>query len=306
MALKPELKSWLDQVAPSLSENVRTILTTELEKEDVAKVWKDTVMARSDYSRSQDELRREKEAAEAAKKQSEAWYETLTNWRNTEEKKVAEAIEAKKLADAELASHRARIQALAEQGLIDPNDPSLKVATNPPANMDQKTQNILTQEAIEALLAKKEAAMGSSFADAFTFFEDLADEHFSLTGQRLKRTELLAELKKNPNMTLQQVWEQKYEIPKIRAELVEKSYKEREAKAVAEAIAKDRSERATDVHAFRPRDMESDGENQHILSLFNTNSSNVANQQSEAVRAAKASWERGEFRQQPLKQPSQA
>ena len=305
MALKPELKSWLDQVGPKLSENVRTILSTELEKEDIATVWRDTVMARSDYSRSQDELRREKEAAEAAKKQSEAWYQTLTDWRNTEEKKVTEAIEAKKLADAELASHRARIQALAEQGLVDPNDPSLQQMNKPNGNGTTKEQPGLTQEALEALLAKKEAAMGSSFADAFTFFEDLADEHFQLFGKHLKRTELLAELKKDPSSTLQQVWEKKYNVPQFRQELAEKAVQERIAKEVAEAVAKDRSERATDVHAFRPRDMESDGENQHILSLFNTNS-NTANSSSDAVKAAKASWERGEFRSTPTKQPSQA
>src|SRR4030095_1198363 len=305
--MKQELKSWFDQVAPKLSENVRTIITAELEKnEEAANVLRDTVMARSDYSRAQDELRKEKETAQAARQQSEAWYNTLNTWKTDQEKLVAEAIEAKKLADAELASHRARIKALAEQGLIDPNDPSLQEVHKPtPAGSAAAVQSSLTQEAIEALLAKKEAAMGSNFADAFTFFEDLVDEHYQLFGTRLKRQELLADLKKDPNSTLQQVWEKKYNVPQVRQELAEKAIQERIAKATEEAIAKDRSERATDAHAFRPRDMESDGENQHILSLFNSNA-NVANQSSEAVRAARASWERGEFRQQSPKQPSQA
>lgn len=302
MALKPELKSWLEHVGPKLSDNVRTILSQELEKDDVAAVWRETVMARSDYSRAQDDLRKEgerlKTEAEEATRKAEAWYSTNTKWREDNEAKHNEALKAREQADAELAIHRAKIKVLAEQGLIDPEDPAFKLVGQPITKAEPKGQ-YLTQEALDALLAKKEAAMGSNFADAFTFFEDLADEHFQLTGQRLKRQELLEELKKSPNSNLQQVWEKKHNILQVRADIAAKAEQERTQKAVAEALAKDRSERATDAHAFRPRDLDTDSENKHILSLF-PEAANAA-YGSEAVRAAKASWERGEFRQPTAK-----
>lgn len=311
MALKPELKSWLDQVGPKLSENVRTILAGELERDEVATVWRDTVMARSDYSRAQDELRRDgerlKAEADLKAREAEALLAANQKWRADNSEAYEQALKAKELADAELAAHRARIQALAEQGLIDPNDPTLAATKRAnggadPAKGTNGTSKHLSQEELDALLAKKEAAMATSFADAFTYFEDLADEHLALTGQRLKRTELLAELKKNPNANLQQVWEQKYDIPKIRAELAAKAEQEKIDKAVAEAIAKDRSERAVDAHSFRPRDLDSDSENKHILSLF-PDQNNNASRLSDGVRAAKASWEKGEFRVPSLQKP---
>ncbi len=298
MALKPELKSWLEHVGPKLSPEVSKLLATELEKEDVATVWRETVMARSDYSRAHDELAKKEQEliakADEATKKAEAWYNTNVKWREENEAKVNATLKAKELADAELASHRARIKALAEQGLIDPNDPGLTTVT-PPKTEEPKITG-LTQEALQAELAKKDR----EYAIAIATFEDLADEHYSLTGQKLKRTELMTELMKSGG-SLQEVWEKKYNIPQIRADLAEKKIQERIEAARQEAIAKYQSERAADVHSFRPRDMESDGENKHILSLFQDQSNNNALQGSEAVRAAKASWERGEFRQQPSK-----
>lgn len=298
--MKPELKSWLEHVGPKLSENVRTILNTELEKDDVANVFRETVMARSDYSRAQDELRKEGETlkanAEQKSREAEALLNANTKWREDNLVIHEQALKAKELADAELASHRARIKALAEQGLIDPNDPTLQAAA-PTLKADPKI-NYLTQEAFEAEQAKKDW----NTANAFSAFEDLADEHFSLTGQRLKRTELLQELARNKDLNLTQVWEKKYNIPQVRADIAAKAEQERTQKAIAEAIAKDRSERATDAHAFRPRELDSDGENKHLLSLF-PNQTN-ASHGSEAVRAAKASWEKGEFRQPTTQQPA--
>jgi hypothetical protein len=294
MALKPELESWLKQVSAKASPELSALLTKELEKDELATVWKDTVMARSDYSRAQDELRKEGEklTAEAnqRKHEAEALLKANTDWRTTNVAAYEQALKAKEQADAELTLHRAKIKTLAEQGLIDPNDPSLIVSNQQVVKKEEPKVNHLTQEAFEAELAKREM----SYVKGMTYFEDLADEHFQLTGQRLKRTELVTELEKSPGLSLQQVWEKKYNIPQIKADLAEKQIQERIAKEVAESIAKDRSERATDVHAFRPRELDSDGENKHILSLFQNQTN--ATQASDAVRAAKASWERGEFR----------
>lgn len=303
MALKPELKSWLEHVGPKLSEDTRNMLAKELEKDDVATVWRETVMARSDYSRAHDELVKEKQELEAkateATRKAEAWFDTNTKWRNENEVKVTEALKAKEQADAELTLHRAKIKTLADQGLIDPNDPSLIVSNQRVEPRVEQKVSGLTQEVFEAELAKRELA----FVKGFSYFNDLAQDHFELTGQRLRQSDLVDELAKHPGKNLKEVWETKYNIPQVKADLAAKAEADRTAKAVAEAIAKDRSERATDVHAFRPRDLDSDTENKHILSLFPADA-NHATTGSEAVRAASASWERGEFRQTPTAKPA--
>src|SRR3990172_2971613 len=202
MALKPELQAWLEQVGPTLSKETAERLKQDLETEAVATKFKDTVLARSDYSRAMDTLRADEQKlkadSEKATQEANALIGANKKWREDNVKAYEQALREKDTAYAELEAHRARIKALAEQGLIDPEDPTLQTGVKPvdkPNGKGGESVNYLTQEALMQVLAKKD----QEFANAFTHFEDLADEHFQLTGQRLKRTELLQELMKFPD-----------------------------------------------------------------------------------------------------------
>lgn len=299
MALKPELQTWLDQVKDSLSKETRERLEQDLATEAAATKFKDTILARSDYSRAMDQLRAEEQKlkAEADKSTQEATALIGANkkWREDNVKAYETAIKERETAFAELEAHRARIKVLAEQGLIDPEDPTLAVAAQVKPKDDGgngKGTNYLTQEALMEALAKKDAELVSAIAN----FEDLADEHFQLTGQRLKRADFMQAMIKNPNKTMYQVWEEGYGITQKRKELEEASIQRRIDEARAEERAKVLSERATDALNPNPASL-SRGDDKHIISLFTSDKNNARQTgRTPGVAEAVASWERGEFR----------
>ncbi len=295
MPIKAELKSWLESVAPLLDKDVRKGLEAELEKDEVANKFKETVLARSDYSRAMDELRLKEQTTAEEQRKAQAWYDTLSAWQKEKEPLVQQTLREKELARAELEAYKAQLKSLSEAGLIDPSEASVKFESpNTPKPNGGAEPKYLTAENLK----QERLQMERDFAYALANFGDIADQHQELFGSRLTRKELLDELMQKGG-TLEEAWDRKYNVTAKRQELEQNRVNKLIEDARAEERAKVLSERAVDPGYRSPAPYE-DPADKHILSLFNQTQGTSS--VSEAVKAATAAYQRGDFRT-PTQQP---
>lgn len=292
MALKPEVKAWLDSLP--LGKEAKEVLEKEAEREEVQVKLRETVLARSDYSRSMDALRTQEQAlkaeADTAKQRAESLIQANVKWRNDNQGVLAKAVEDAKKKEAILAQAQQRIQSLVDQGLpIDPRD----ILGDPSDHRGEPPQplapgkRVFNEDQMAELMKRKEM----EFAFAMANFEDLADQHRRLFNESLNRKELVKEMLEK-GKTLEDVWREKYKVDDKEKELAEAEITERVQKAVAEERTKILSERyapGSPVAGIGLGD-------EHIINVLKPTGTGG---RSDAVQAAMDSWQKGEFREPP-------
>jgi len=302
MPIKPELKEWMDKLP--LSENVKTILSGELEKDEVQTKFLDSYVPRSSFSKELDkkdqEVQTAKQQIEAERKAALVAKQSYETFQQSEQKKVNDWYEknnkALLAAQSQLKAYEARLGDLVSQGLITPEEASVA-----------KTDFIQQQQAqppVERKYVSKEdldSTIGNTYiqnARNIAKINDIADAHFDLFGTRLSRDELVqATLDANEGskkvVTIEEVWAKKYDVATKRAELQKAADEARIKSAVEEAVTRDRSERAISGDNAPYSGLDDSG-NKHILSMFSSkDGKHRAMGVSPGVAAATEAWRQG-------------
>ena len=166
---------------------------------------------------------------------SEKYQETVNTWYEEQKSKVAKTENELVAARANEARLTTVLRTAHERGMIDVAKDLGITFDAPPAKKDEPvpvdTSKFVTTDSL-LTLAEKEA-------DSIAWMNDIAAEHVYLTGQPLRNArELRAEATRR-KVSIQQVWEEKYNIPKLRTD------KEAAARQAAEeAIRKDERQKA--------------------------------------------------------------
>ncbi len=303
MPIKPELEAWLKTVP--FSADAQALIAKELEKEDVATKVRESVLARSDYSRHMDELRAKEQSLAADTQAKVAEAQSLLNsnveWKKKNEGVLASAVRKAEQAEATLAAHQAKIRTWQEQGLLSEEDIADIAAARaasaqvpPSAPPPAETKKYVTPDEFN-----KEVA---NLVYGFANFNDIADEHQRLYGSPLKRTELVAEMMKSQQAgrpkSLEEVWEEKFKVSEKRKEIERLDWEKQKEDAIQAALIKDRSERSVSGPQL-PSDLGS--RDTHILSLFKDNKGGQHGVSEGVAAAANAyrdpkNWVNGEFK----------
>jgi hypothetical protein len=285
MAIKKEVVDWLKSLP--LGDDARKALEADLEKKEVQDAVGKSVMATADYSRAMDKLRDQETemkrvSDEAIFKANNLLQQNVT-WRNKNEATVRAAVEDANKKGYILQTLQTKLQALAEQGLIDPREFDV-TAPGAPAAPAVPLKKFMTEEDISEAFQKKEM----QFAYAMANFEDIADQHKRLFNEPLKRTELVQEMLQK-GQSLEDVWKAKYKVDDRLKEMDEAVITDRIKKAVDEERATILSSRTASPGGGQSPVMGED----HIISILKPVRSAGM---SDSVRAAVDSYNRGEFR----------
>lgn len=274
--MKPSLQKWFDTL-PIKSEEARNALKTQLEDPEVEKIVEESVMLRSDYSRTMNEGQQKVQKALQDAEQLKTSYATF---RQQEEAKVQQFYKENRAAlakaNAEKTAYATRLTALVNEGVVSPEEAAIAqdeflAAQNAAALRDANAganpdpvRKVVTEE-------KLKEALGSSqtqFVHAIGTINDIADRHFDLFGKRLNRAELIqATYAAGGNKTVIDVWKEKYGVETREAELAAAAHKKELDDAIAEALVRDRSERAIAGETAPYSSLDSGGD-KHILSIF--------------------------------------
>jgi hypothetical protein len=285
MPIKKEVVDWLKSLP--LGDDARKALEADLEKKEVQDAVGKSVMATADYSRAMDKLRDQETemkrvSDEAIFKANNLLQQNVT-WRNKNEVTVRAAIDDANKKGFVLQTLQTKLQALAEQGLIDPREFDI-TAPGVPAPAPVPLKKFMTEEDMSERLQKKEM----EFAFAMANFEDIADQHKRLFNQPLKRTELVQEMLQK-GQSLEDVWKAKYKVDDRLKEIDEAVITDRIKKAVDEERTAILSSRAASPGGGPSPSLGED----HIVNILKPVRSAGM---SEGVRAAVDSYNRGEFR----------
>ncbi len=277
MAIKPELKEWLDKMP--LSDNVKTILNGELEKDDVQNKFLDVMVPRSTYSRDLNNKDQEaRQLVEAEKKAALAAKQSYETFQANEQKKVNDFY--KKNNDALITeqnqrkAYEARLGELVSQGLITSEEATVAKAEFTPA-----AQPLATRDEAKRYVSKEDLAQTveqTQFQNvhAIARINDIADAHFDLFGTRLNRQELVqATLDAGGKKKVEEVWAEKYGVEQKRQELSKAQFEAEKKAAIEEALVRDRSERMVEG-STAPYTGLDDGSDKHLLSLFSSKDGN--------------------------------
>jgi hypothetical protein len=292
MPIKKEVVDWLKSLP--LGDDARKALEADLEKKEVQDAVGKSVMATADYSRAMDKLRDQETemkrvSDEAIFKANNLLQQNVT-WRNKNEVTVRAAIDDAQKKGYVLQTLQTKLQALAEQGLIDPREFDI-TAPVAPASTPVPLKKFMTEEDISERLQKKEM----EFAFAMANFEDIADQHKRLFNQPLKRTELVQEMLQK-GQSLEDVWKAKYKVDDRLKEIDEAVITDRIKKAVEEERTAILSSRAASPGGGPSPSLGED----HIVNILKPVRSAGM---SEGVRAAVDSYNRGEFRTNETQPP---
>jgi hypothetical protein len=227
-----DLKAWLKEmgVKDDQLDVVVPVLTP------AADAIEKGVLRQADYSKHMNDLKVKQQELDAA---NERLNQEIVEWGETKAK--GEPITAKMerdLADAKAEVTRLHtvITTKAEQLGIDPK--SIIGEVQPPAADSKASQPDLTGYVKMDDLNQRIGAVGQYLMDLPVEIQDLADEHFELTGERLNRKEIVAEVKRratdktnrNPDGTLKlpadarAIWEEKHQIPEKRKAKAEEAH----------------------------------------------------------------------------------
>lgn len=291
MALKhQDLETWLKSLP--LSDEIKQKLEDELGADETKQVKvRETVLARSDYSRNMDALRDERKKLEdevaRAASESQALIQANTKWKTDNEgvfiktQKKAEKLQAK------VDAYNKKLAMLAAQGVIDPDDLDIEIApdqTTQQVVSDPQTGRFITKEELNNLRRSEEATQFKALA----VFEDLNDEHQKLFGERLKRTEVLDALAKS-GKNLRPWWEETFKVKEKRDELAKAEEEKRFNERLATEKTKWISEHSVPAGGG-PTIIPGGLSKQHILSTLPKASGGKSNT-SDAVQQAIQHWQ---------------
>jgi len=273
MPIKPELKEWLDRLP--LSEDTKKLLSPELEKDEVQNKFFETMVPRSEYSKTLNAKDQEaKQLIENERKITLMTKNSYDTFKANEEKRVREFYDATNAqllaAQKQAKAYESRLGELVNQGLITTEEATVAKT--------EFIQQQIQQPPIERKYVSKEdldSTIGNTYiqnARNIAKINDIADAHFDLFGTRLSRDELVqATLDANQGsskvVTIEEVWAKKYGVDAKRTELSKVAEDARIKAAVDEALVRDRSERAIEGSGAPYTGLD-DGGNKHILSMF--------------------------------------
>lgn len=286
MPIKPELKQWMDSLP--LSEDVKKLLSPELEKDEVGKKVLETVMLRSDYSRALDQKTQEVESfKQQATREVEAKKAGWDSFKATEEakaKKFYEDAQAQiRQANADKAAYAQRLSDLVAQGLINAEEAAIaKTEFNQRTDAGTQIQQPVSQPAAK-YVAKDEVQqlIGNTHlqnVQASARINDIADAHFDLFGVRLNRQELVEKtLEVNrqrralgqDEVYVQDVWRSVYGVDAKRQEIEQIQRQKEKEEYAAEQVTRALSERAQAGDSAPYSGLDSNGD-KHILSIFSS------------------------------------
>jgi hypothetical protein len=254
MANEFELKGWLKGLG--LADDVVADISTKITDEKVLTALKDQVMAQSDYSRSMDGLKKDrdrlqKEFDDKLKKE----MDSLGNYRGEFDARYKKAADERLAAENRLNSVKSQLEALANEyalpeDAIKPILEGSRVATpatpTAPAAPSVDTSQFLTREQFgkDAQFYKRLpieyqriAAVHQSLFKQDPFLEDANGQ--CIMDRVLAKAE-------NDKVTLRQAWEQEFSVGTKRAEVAAAERAEADKKLVAETERRIRSEIAVE------------------------------------------------------------
>jgi hypothetical protein len=186
--------------------------------------------AQAEFSRGMDEARTIKTKAEAEK---DAYWKQMDTWRQNEQKKIDASGEVARKATESIVAWKTRLEALTARGEIDrelwEGVPEPPATTTPVAPDPQK---YVTQEEGQQYLAYP----------GYVF--DIGNKHLKLFGEPVPNMqELITKARAaNGSKTIEQVWEETYNVPSVREERAKKAQEEHDQKIQRETEARVRSE----------------------------------------------------------------
>jgi hypothetical protein len=187
-------------------------------------------------------------AIEQKTRDLDAQFETLASIRTGDSAEFDRVQKEVERLSADRAALEARARKIASDAGLNPDEalrdlrtePVVQPKNDPPAFDPRAIANEVNRGSLAAL-------HNAALAD------DIADEHFALTGKRLSRVELLTKTQEmvkrtgNGNLGLREVWESEYGIGQIRADRNEAAIQQRISDAVAQ-----REQALRDELALRP------------------------------------------------------
>jgi hypothetical protein len=274
MAIKPELKEWMDKLP--LSDNVRTILAGEMEKDEVQKAMEQSMVPRSTFSKELDkkdqEVAAQRQQIEADKKAAAAAKQSYETYLASEQKRVNEFYDKNNKAliaeQNQRKAYETQLGKLVADGLITPEEATVAKTEFVPTQPVNPTPS--PRYASKEELAQSLEQTQFQNVHAIARINDIADAHFDLFGTRLNRQELVqATLDAGGKKKVEEVWAEKYGVEARRAELQKAADEARIKAAVDEAVVRDRSERMIEG-GNAPYSGLDDGQDKHLLSLFSS------------------------------------
>lgn len=168
----------------------------------------------------------DKEASEAYNARVDTYFESETEKRKVIENEII-------VARSEAARAKEALKVAQERGLINVAK-DLGYEFDPPKTKDTPAPVDTSKFATTDTLMKMAELEGESIA----MMSDIAAEHVWLTGQPLRNARELRREATQRKITLEQVWKEKYNVDKLRADKDAASLKERDDKIRAEERAK--------------------------------------------------------------------
>lgn len=254
-------QTWLADLAKDGSATPEELatLTAFFGKAPVAAKVRDQVLARSDYSRSQDELRKEREAlkAEADAKQAAltAEYQRLADWKKTADSQLGKYDGDLQAAQRRTVALEAQIRKFAVENGLDADDllkeAAASVSTPATPAEPPKAPGETPAEYMKRLQEAERALTMSPTIMARLY--DLGEDHRELFGSRLNTSALLAEATA-AGKPLDIYWAEKFKVAEKRAELAAQAASAHDAKVAQEAVTKYASEHNLPVSSLtRPK-----------------------------------------------------
>jgi hypothetical protein len=235
-------KAWLDSLG--LEGTDRAAVEGLLKNpKNVEKIGA-TVMARSDYSKAQDEVARKQKELDAENLKVQNFYRETTEFKARGEATIRAAEEkAAKLA-ADIAKIQTKMGTIKTQYAIDDADiaeimtiPAAAAAPPVEQKRDPETGKFVTREEAQNLPFIPAALM------------NISQQHNQLfPGTTFDAEQLTADAIKNKR-TLAQEWEAKFDVPKKRTEIAEAAIQARIQKEVQEQVTAYKSENANPAAA---------------------------------------------------------
>jgi hypothetical protein len=295
MPFTPEVDAWFKELELT-PEEISTLEPVFGKPERIEKV-KGSVLRQAEFSRRMQALDKQKQDLEAAIAEKERLVAEdaakLGSWKQTADQTLSTT--SKALEDERVKHFRLqqKMQALATQYGVDPNDLGLETPVPPEkkepfADLSELDKKYYGKEDAERLMNEVKA---SPFIAAE--LEDIVDEHRSLFGKGINRRELVMSALKNKR-NLREEWEEQNKVSDRRRELEEKKIEERINARVAEEKTKILSEHKLPV----TRGSESGSpilSMRDNLRLAGTDRSKPA-QESSAVEAAVAAFNSGKYK----------
>jgi len=237
MPVDPQLQKWVDEkLLSGLSPEAAQQLKAHLGKEEIAQEWNRAVMAPSAVSQRMDQLAAEKAQYESNYRTE---VENLQRWREEQNRKITQEV-----ADRDAwwqAQLAAKSQAEGVDLTIQPPSPKT------PTNGNGSGPKYLTQEDVDARLRQKE----QEFINFSVIQSRILAQHQQLFGS-IPDMEKVTNLAISQGKSLDQAWNEVYNVPGKRQELQEADIARRIKEGVDKEIAQRMTSQAMGQEVLRP------------------------------------------------------